>query len=525
MIKQDDIYIKESKKDFGKKSDIFICLMFGLFPLIIKDYSDLTKTKYISFLCLTFLFLGAIFFSLGGMLLDGFKIKPKLRKSFFYSPDFFLLLYLFFNIVSFLFSPYKGLKNFAGRSSFWFGSGRYDGFFSLILYSFIFFILSNFGKLNNRHIIIVAIAVIIMCVIGIVQLCGYNVLDFYPKFNGEITDFISTIGNIDMFSGLMCLFIPLLITSYIMLENPKFTDGLLLFSGFVSVYITLELSVSSGKLAMFFVLIFLLPFLLNNANKIIKVLNAFAMICFSMALNKIIVFSYMEELEKTKIILNFDIISALFIVFGVAFAVTGIIFKFKKQTVKLNVIKVIAIIEIVVFILFFVAESFSLFTIDKGNNAITSENSLSYEISGLLRGEVNDSSGSFRIGIWKSSLDMGLDNPIFGTGVGTYLKTFQEFIKGTELSQNIDLTDTAHNEYIHLFCTVGIVGLLSYLGFLLSLAIKSLGKILKNPYIIILGSAVLCYCVQAFFSFNIVIITPLFWICAGLLYRETKEEN
>ena len=274
-----------------------------------------------------------------------------------------------------------------------------------------------------------------------------------------------------------------------------------------------------------FVLIFILPFILNINDKIIKVLDVFAVISFSLALNKIVVLSYITELKKIKILLSFDIISALFIAFGIAFAVTGIIFKLKKQVIKLNVIKLIAIIEIIVFILFLVADSFSLFSFDNGNNAVASENSLSYEISGLLKGEVNDSSGSFRIGIWKNSLDMGIKNPIFGTGVGTYLKTFQEFIKGTELSGNIDLTDTAHNEYIHLFCTVGITGLFAYLSFLLSLAIKAFRKIFKNPYIIILGSAVLCYCVQAFFSFNIVIITPLFWICSGLLYREAKEEN
>ena len=142
----------------------------------------------------------------------------------------------------------------------------------------------------------------------------------------------------------------------------------------------------------------------------------------------------------------------------------------------------------------------------------------------FARGNLTDTAGSHRGAIWKYSLRMAKENLIFGTGTGTFAKSFKEFTKevGYNYYQNKNL-DFAHNEYINILCTGGLAGLLTYLGFLISTAYLSVKTMAKNPKVLVLFAAVLGYVFQAFFSFSIVIITPIFWVLIGLLVKEARD--
>ena len=566
IIKDSSYYINLLNKDFGMKSDLFICLIFSLFPLIINDYTNVTSVKYTTFLCMSLLLIGAVLFSFGGMCLDGFRFKIRFKKSFLLSPDFFLLLFLLFNFISVIFSPYKNLKNFDGQSSLLYGSGRYDGLYTLLLYIAVYFIISNFGDFKVKHIIIIAVTAFIMCSISLIQLSGVNLLDFYPNFKGGVISFISTVGNIDIFSGLFCIFVPILVTSYIMLDNTIVVNSIILISQVFSIYCLFETGVSSGRIALIFTLIVLTPFVFDKVNKTIRLLFVFSALSIALFLYRILEFDYSYYYRKTFFKIVFDTVSQILIVFSILFILVGFLLKFiaKRNLFKTLFIKLIAAVLILFFAVFTFAYTFSYLPIkstvvynptqpkvqssQQNNNQSSSQQKnqqtssqkenpqkqtvnqdlqggqgLAQEFSDFLQGNINESSGSYRIAIWKNSILMGMKNPIFGTGIGTFLETFENFIEGSELDEILELTDVAHNEYVHLFCTVGLTGLISYLGFLLSLAIKSFKNIRKNPYILILGSAVLCFSAQAFFSFNVVIITPFFWVCAALLHKKIKE--
>ena len=83
--------------------------------------------------------------------------------------------------------------------------------------------------------------------------------------------------------------------------------------------------------------------------------------------------------------------------------------------------------------------------------------------------------------------------------------------------------DFAHNDYIQIMINYGILGLIAYLTALFGTAKKGLSTSKFNPKVLILGSAVLCYCVQIFFSFSIVMVAPVFWILFALLDRENRD--
>ncbi len=529
MKKKD--YPAQIRKDITKVSQWFLSLFLVIFPLAVIDYGNITATKYITFLALAGVFFFACLFSFGGTLLDGYRPVIRLEKSFFKKPEFFLLLYVLAGVLSFVFSPYKDLKNNSGQAVFWFGSGRYDGFILLVMYAALFYLLSNFGNFEKGHILLIGIVTIAMCIVAVVQLCGVNVFALYPKFNGKITKFISTIGNIDMFSGLMCVFIPIVVTAYLVLDNSKIANIALLTAQVLSIYTVLELGVSSGKLALFVTMLILLPFMFRDEKRLFKLADFMAVLAFTLFLHRFIEYKYIKALEKTQIQIVFDSVSGILLLLGaVLLAIRCILHRlYTRRKLTVPVLRGITIGEIVIPALLIAAISFSLIPIGaegelgKLNLDIIGGASLQEEIADLFAGKLTDASGTYRIGIWRNALQMGLKRPVFGTGIGTFLEAFKTYADKAGLTERLGLIDTAHNEYLQLFCTVGLFGLVPYLIFLVLLAVKSFRRIFKDPYVLILGAAVLCYCVQAFFSFSVVIIAPYFWICMGLLNSRIKQ--
>ena len=69
---------------------------------------------------------------------------------------------------------------------------------------------------------------------------------------------------------------------------------------------------------------------------------------------------------------------------------------------------------------------------------------------------------------------------------------------------------------------MGLVGGISYIAFLLSAAWQACKYCMKNPKILVLGSAVLGYSVQVFFCFSVVIAAPFFWLFLGLMVGEVR---
>lgn len=500
---------------------IFICLMFSVFPLMVRDYTNLTVTKYVTFLILAILLIVTTGLASLLVVFDGLKWKREDHTPWYASPDVYLLAFLVAGVVSFLFSPYKTLLNPAGQSAFLFGGGRYDGFVTMLLYAAVFWIVSRFGEYRTQHTVIVGVTAILMCVVTVIQLFGANALGLYANFLGGITKFVSTVGNMGMFSGVFCVFVPLIVTSYVLQQHKRWVSAVLLVAEFLSVYVLFELGVTAGKLALLVMFAVLFPFMLRTADTTVKLMDILA--TFSGALAAAVFFkcTFVARLSLTRITLR--PCAEMFALLGFALVFAVLRFLLSRKAWRLTTVRVVAVVAIALLTLFFVCVNFTVDSVAENNQSgLSSRDELTEDIQNIVSGEATDASGSFRFGIWSNAVELGLKRPVFGTGIGTFRETFENHIRGTALAQRLQAVDMAHNEYLHLFCTMGLVGLLLYLGFLVTLAVRAF-KRTDNPRVLILGAAVLCYAVQAFFSFSIVIITPLFWLTAGLLHRETRD--
>ena len=147
-----------------------------------------------------------------------------------------------------------------------------------------------------------------------------------------------------------------------------------------------------------------------------------------------------------------------------------------------------------------------------------------HELHELLHGNFDGSFGSGRIHIWRSVLHEIPSHFWLGTGPDTMLYAslppFERFdaARGVTVVAHLDV---AHNEFLNILFHQGIFALLAYLGALLSAAVRCLRS--HSKVAPALGTAALCWCVQAFFGFSMFLMTPLFFLALSLLEPELKK--
>lgn len=123
------------------------------------------------------------------------------------------------------------------------------------------------------------------------------------------------------------------------------------------------------------------------------------------------------------------------------------------------------------------------------------------------------SSSNIRYYIWTTSFEIAKKNPIFGIGLSNFQDYFTELTRGRiNYSEFIaPQALTAHNLYLHLYLTAGVLGLFSFLALVAIAILRS-----KNIVIIAMMAAVLVYgLVDVPFFRND--LAGMFWVLLALL--------
>lgn len=148
------------------------------------------------------------------------------------------------------------------------------------------------------------------------------------------------------------------------------------------------------------------------------------------------------------------------------------------------------------------------------------ESGLFYELHELLHGRAQDTFGSGRIHIWKNVWEHILRRPLLGYGPDTMI--LAQLTPFTRYDENYGMLiesviDIAHNDYLNIWFHQGIFALGAYLAALLRCAWLWIKNSAEDSVCALLGSCVLCYCVQAFFGLGTYMVAPYFWIAFALL--------
>lgn len=78
-----------------------------------------------------------------------------------------------------------------------------------------------------------------------------------------------------------------------------------------------------------------------------------------------------------------------------------------------------------------------------------------------------------RVKLWKAAVKMIKDHPILGIGNGNYFDVYEKYVKMyPDLSYNGHTKFPVHNSYLKIYSELGIAGIVTFMGFLLSILFK-----------------------------------------------------
>lgn len=164
-----------------------------------------------------------------------------------------------------------------------------------------------------------------------------------------------------------------------------------------------------------------------------------------------------------------------------------------------------------------------------GNTTLIKDlNKTVYETKEITRGNVDDSYGTKRMFIWKSTLKIVPKNIIHGVGIENFIRAFngriliRSYNKNGQIKYNV--YDKAHNEYLQILITEGIFSLLSYLAFYGLIIVNGVKRSFTNKEIYLI-LPIIGYLVQAFFNISVIEVAPIFYISLGLCVERENDEK
>ncbi len=137
-------------------------------------------------------------------------------------------------------------------------------------------------------------------------------------------------------------------------------------------------------------------------------------------------------------------------------------------------------------------------------------------------------SNNIRWEIWKTSAEIIQSNPILGVGLGNYQEYFTNLTKDrVNYPEYISpLALTAHDLYLHIFASLGIVGLVIFLWWV-GLSIKNLSVSINKKETVALAAAFTCILLYGlvdtpYFKNDLAL---LWWVIVALIALYGKEKS
>ena len=440
------------------------CLWLGLFPLLQGGtYAHITYDKWVIMLILT----GVTLLCFCIDLIVRFIFRKRVRNGRVGSFRSFIPLIiagalLCWTVLSCLFSEH-------GAETFWLGSGaRYEGLASRLCY-FALFACFFFSRANLKPVLISAAAgVTVFFVIVMLQRSGGNPLGLYPsgRSYAQNKEFQGTIGNVDMGTGYLLLLAGLFLHEII---------------GYIRSHKARQSEAGSSAL---------------SSRPKWKVFLPKMLYCVSLSVALLLTLYLIITMD-----VQFGAISL-----AVLFLFTVLRLIPKKWRLPLLLLLIIAVLLVV------------WFWPGYGGGI--------WELHEILHGRTRLSFGSDRVAVWTYSLGLAKENLLLGGGSATFVARFNQYIKDHGLvipkeqdgKALPDYFDNPHNEYIQQLTDHGLPALLLFVALLLfAIFRKREGWF---PLLAPCSAAVLCYAVQAFFSFSVCLVAPMFWVLLGLSFNE-----
>lgn len=476
---------------------LLMILLLGVYPLIFHNYYyDITITKLRFFVIAVVT--GFVLCIMWGICGGTKEKKQTMRLS---RTDWAMLLFAGSQLASFLLAGDKA-EAFLGAHS------RYQGFFLIAVYVLLYYCLSRGYHRTGWYLILWFSVSTVMFLIAVLQQFGVDPLGFYERLTQDYSSrFISTIGNINVFSEYCCIVLGVAIVYFCeaaMKWYARIAMGLMLFLGAMALVCGKS---DSGAVGLAVFVCILLCYYLLRGRRAEWLFTALAILCAGIGTIGIL----QVHFEKRAFVLKGLTAYATerwwwYLLAGCVLAAVFLfcIARWTEAPFAALVSRIIFIVFAIVGLAVAVRQ-FLLFT-----GALT----------------ITDSWGTNRGFVWRRLCKMYADFPLWqkivGAGqgsVGYYMKAYF----ADEMKLTGQVFDSAHNVYLQYLFTSGVLGLLGYLSLLASSI--SLNQQERNrPILCALAGGIIFYSIQASVNIGQPITTPFLFVLIAWMEGERQWE-
>ena len=497
---------------------VYTLAIFCVYPVIVDDaYFNITITKTNFFLGASKIFLACFVVAIfADMLIHSvMELEEKFflddARRFYKKPGFWMEIFVLANVVAWYMTD-------CSKEATTGEAARYMGMEMYLVIALVFFAISRINDISKLSLIAFAVVSVYTYMIGIIQHLELDVKFWGPAkqsafefihyrerlSKNQFDIYMSTFGNINIFSSFivisLCLFLGLFI--FTNLTYMKLISGTVIVLGGACLMIANSDSGYIGVVGAMFVLLLLS----YNAGKVKKYITAIILLACGnllvVLMNNFAVREYdkrggfAEALDRMdlSIMIIIGLVMVYLIVHYLAENHKEKLEKLNKKHVTIGIIVGTAILGIL--------------TIVVGN-------SMGMEIFTF-----NDKWGTYRGFVWSRAWNIFSDAPLVNKLFGYGNETFGVYMNAYYYDDMVNIVgkmyDNAHNELLQYLVTLGILGVISYLGVVVSSVFYML-KYGKGNYMVYgFFTATVGYFFQSIINLNQPITTPLYFVIMAL---------
>ena len=473
----------------------FALVMLVVFPLLIGPgfYTNITVTKFTLFAVFTVVYVLLCALLMMFTWQERHGKTGEVEKLRLTAPQVILMAYVLWATLSAIVSPYRGL---------WLGQSRYEGLFSIILYGAVFLLLSFWGEYTDGYAYGLGVMGTVAGFFALTQSLGSTLFFFdgdYWQYH-----FLTTIGHEDCVACLVCILVPALLCGFVLLQDKGRYWGLP--AVFFMTYIAVFTDVDTAKLG-FLVVLLLLPCLVESRQRLQRLLIGLIPLVLGAAC------AFLNPRSRAAAP-HYGVVICLALAAVLGLAAWLMSRRERVWTVKPAIVRRVGYLLMLVVLLIALVVVYGY----QGGNRLVQE------ASELLHGHLSDEAGTVRGYIWKKTAVIIGEHPVFGGGPGSFATLFQPYNEGYQaVTHNQDVVDFPHNDFLMVAACTGLVGLGLYLAFLITLAVRCLKAARRSGVLLIFLAGMAGYLVYSAFVFSIAIVSPLFWVLAGLADKCVRQ--
>lgn len=523
----------------------FLLYMLVIYPLALHDhYFDITYTKYTVFKVGVILF--AVIWAMGLVIvLTGInagdmkgrhaggnakvgtmdKLKAVICDGV-YGTDICMVLFFISGVMSFIMAEDK-------KNAFTGAQGRYCGLAFMILIFIMYIIVSakvsNMEKMWSLISMVFVLVSSVTFIIAILQNIGFDPFKLLDGINRKQRNiYVSTFGNIDIFGSFICIALPLFMGLYVTEKSniKRIVYGIGVFAGFMA-FIPANADVVFAGVGAAIIAVLFATVYMERVDRLFELVMLGSGGYLGMVLLRMLVGTNGAKITGFNRLAEHP--ALLVIIFAVGLFIrliiqvyinrnkTEIYINENKSEVYINKQKNGTGIKLIIALAVVLISGIAVIIYGRKNN--------------LAMFDFNDKWGSYRGYIWRRVTGLYGELPfvqkIFGHGNESIRSLMDDRFYDEMLQVTGTVYDNAHNEYLQYLVTQGLLGMLSYVGVVVTAAIAGVKKIKKSPYILGLLLAVVSYGVQAMFNVNQCITTPYMFLMTAMLIgvcRRVSEE-